>query len=571
MFIKSLKIECDTHTIRNIVFHKGVNFIVDESKLSASEHATGNNIGKTTVLRLINFCLGGSEKSIYQSKEFKTNINEKVRKFLIEREVKITLTLKENLDELMSREVKIVRNFLSGSKKLLEINDEKVKVKDLDLELKKHIFEFDEEKPTFNQIKAKNIRDDAERLENTIKVLGSFAKLEEYEALYLFWLGVEYPDAEKKRILIEKRNLEDRIYQRLVSEDSESKIQQFISIINHEIEDLENLRNEVNRNPNYKEELDKVNETRSLLNNLYSEHSRLSLRKDLIVESFKELEKSIVTDESKIISELYKQAKIFIPNLERSYTETVRFHNEMIAEKIDFIFQEIPDIENKIAALNSRIQTTNAKEVKLSEKLEKKDKSLELMEILTEINLRHEDKGRLIEKEKQILSSKKILKYIDRKLGEINDSLSNLDKKIQKRISEFNIFFSEISYNLYGERFALSASYEKKKDTEQYFYKLHIDSLDGQTGTGKKKGEIAAFDISYIKFADKMKISCLHFILHDQIEIVDDNQISVLVKEAINANCQFIAPILRDKLPGKLIKPEYIALSLSQKSKLFMI
>ncbi|MCP4629368.1 MAG: DUF2326 domain-containing protein [bacterium] len=58
------------------------------------------------------------------------------------------------------------------------------------------------------------------------------------------------------------------------------------------------------------------------------------------------------------------------------------------------------------------------------------------------------------------------------------------------------------------------------------------------------------FDLAYIQFADALGIDCLHFILHDQIENVHDNQISSLLPEIVSeVNCQYVLPVLRDKLP----------------------
>jgi uncharacterized protein YydD (DUF2326 family) len=58
MFLKSLLIHNDGTPIREILFRKGINLIVDET---SSQHKTtsGNSVGKTTVLRLIDFCLDG--------------------------------------------------------------------------------------------------------------------------------------------------------------------------------------------------------------------------------------------------------------------------------------------------------------------------------------------------------------------------------------------------------------------------------------------------------------------------------------------------------------------------------
>ena len=83
---------------------------------------------------------------------------------------------------------------------------------------------------------------------------------------------------------------------------------------------------------------------------------------------------------------------------------------------------------------------------------------------------------------------------------------------------------------------------------------------------------MASFDLAYIKFADSLNIPCLHFVLQDQIENVHSNQISNLLTEIVDeVNCQYVLPVLRDKLPNNIdIKPFEI-LSLSQSDKLFRV
>ena len=56
MFLKYLIIENTNGLVRRIDFHQGLNLIVDETPSGNEE--TGNNVGKTTVLRLIDFCFG---------------------------------------------------------------------------------------------------------------------------------------------------------------------------------------------------------------------------------------------------------------------------------------------------------------------------------------------------------------------------------------------------------------------------------------------------------------------------------------------------------------------------------
>ena len=58
MFIKKIVISSPLEVIREIPFHKGINLIVDES----DGQITGNSVGKTTVLKLVDFCLGAKPK-----------------------------------------------------------------------------------------------------------------------------------------------------------------------------------------------------------------------------------------------------------------------------------------------------------------------------------------------------------------------------------------------------------------------------------------------------------------------------------------------------------------------------
>jgi hypothetical protein len=60
--------------------------------------------------------------------------------------------------------------------------------------------------------------------------------------------------------------------------------------------------------------------------------------------------------------------------------------------------------------------------------------------------------------------------------------------------------------------------------------------------------------------------------MHDQLENVHDNQLSTILIDLSNSvNCQFILPIVRDKIPTDLDIENYIILKLSENEKLFKI
>lgn len=70
MYLKRLKIETPKKMIRDMEFHSGLNLIIDDTK-DLSIKSTGNNVGKTTVLKLIDYCLGADSKIVYTDTENK--------------------------------------------------------------------------------------------------------------------------------------------------------------------------------------------------------------------------------------------------------------------------------------------------------------------------------------------------------------------------------------------------------------------------------------------------------------------------------------------------------------------
>lgn len=74
MYLKQLLVIKNGVILRNINFHKGLNLIIDETKEEGST-TTGNNVGKTTVLKLIYFVLEEIQKKfILQQRMQKMNI-----------------------------------------------------------------------------------------------------------------------------------------------------------------------------------------------------------------------------------------------------------------------------------------------------------------------------------------------------------------------------------------------------------------------------------------------------------------------------------------------------------------
>ncbi|MHB1105191.1 MAG: DUF2326 domain-containing protein [Lutibacter sp.] len=566
MFLKSLKILNRDSLIRKITFHKGINLIVDETSEDLSKTSTGNNVGKTTVLRLVDYCFGGDGKNIYQDTEFKKQPNTFVENFLKENNIIIEIELVANLEDKTSEIVLIRRNFLQRSQKIQEVNGENItNNNEFDKKLKEFIFKSEVDKPTFRQIISKNIRDEKNKMTNIVKVLSSFASSEVYEALYLFWLGINTNELDQKQKLSESKKREENFQKRLKKEGELSLVLQQLTFINSKIEELNQKKSLFVINENYGDDIDELNKTKAELNSVSTLLSRLEMRRDLIFESKDELENEHSKIDASQIKQLYERANSLIPNLQVSFEDTINFHNDLLNEKLKYITKELPELEVSINQTKIRLKALQRKESLLTIKIKKSGFTEDLELIVIDLNKLSEMKGSLEEQKRLWESSIEKLRNIETELKDINEGITSGDDLIQGRITLFNKYFSDLSNQLYGEYYLLSTQKTEKG------YDLIVTNIEGNPSTGKKKGQIAAFDFAYMKFADSLDIYCLHFVMHDQLENIHDNQLNTLVEVANQLNGQYIVPILRDKVPENIDISEFEVISLSQTDKLFRI
>ena len=567
MFLKKLSIYNNNGIIREIFFKRGVNLIVDETSETQRLQATGNNVGKTTVLRLIDYCLGAKGDEIYKDSEFSGQPNTDIEVFLKQTEVVITLEMVEEWNGEEENVISISRNFLKQKQKKQTINGVSYSDEEFTKKLEELIFHTTIDKPSFRQMIAKNIRITPERMTNILKVLVKFTKTEEYEALYLFWLGIDTASSAEKAKLIEKRQQEKRFQNRLKNESKGDLafIEQQLVFLAGQIAELEKQKDDFNLNERYEEDIKMLNDTKKRLNNIASEISVLEERKNLILESKTDLEAQYTNINTQQIALLYEKAKVLIPSLQVSFEQTVQFHNDLLTEKLAYITRELPTINQQLKSLNISLEEHRTKEISLTEKVKKMGVWDSLERIIAALNSLYERKGNLEKQKEYWLQSIDTIKNIDDELAIIDKSIGSEEMLMQNRITLFNKYFSKMSNILYGEHYLL---FQKKKENG---YDLAIQNIEGNPSAGKKKGQIAAFDFAYIQFADELAIRCLHFILHDQLENIHDNQLNTLFEVANQLNGQYIVPILRDKVPENIDISPYTILTLSQDNKLFKI
>ena len=568
--MKSLTItRGDGSIIRDIPFHPGFNLIIDETPVVNGKE-TGNNVGKTTVLKLVDFCLGAKAKGIYSDHENKRNEYKLVKRFLIDNKVRVSLVLKDDLLQEESRELIIERNFLTRKNKIQRIDGNNETDDEFEETLTDILFPGHYgNKPTFRQIIAHNIRYKDLSINNTLKNLDRYTRDDEYETLYLFLFGCDFEQGDTKQELRTKINAEEKFKRRLESEQTKSAYETALDLLQLEMEELERRKASLNLNPNFESDLDKLNSVKYQINLTSSEIGRLELRKDLISEAQREIQSSESTIDLQQLQQIYQQATSLVSGIQKTFQELYDFHNLMVGSKIRFIAQDLPKIDARLTVQRERLNRLLAEETELSTAITQSDSFDVLEQLIVELNAKYQTKG-------EYENTLRQLSAVESKLTELNKDLATIDNdlfsdefalKIKEQVNKFNRLFSSVSYDLYGEKYALKADTKIVKGRRHY----ELTAFNTNFSSGKKQGEISCFDIAYTLFADEENIPCMHFLLNDKKELMHDNQL-LRIANLVNANgIQFVAAILKDKLPDELNKDEYIVVKLSQEDKLFRI
>ena len=568
MFIKRLTISGDNGEIRNLTFHKGLNLIVDKTVTSDDASRTGNNVGKTTVLRLIDFCLGNSADSLYKDPENKSEVNHEVKDFLTSQRVLITLELVDNLDA-PGRRVVIERNFLQRKERVYTINGESVgsKKEEIAEALLKYIFpDVKVAKPTFRQLVSHNIRYEEYRLNSTLKTL-MYGSDEDYETLYLFMFGCDYDQGEARTRILAKREREETFKRRLEKVQTKGAYKVALDVIEGDIEKLEKRKRELNINPNLEQQVERLNRVKQELNSVLGSLSALTIRKSVIDEALSDIQGRKFDDNLDAVAAIYKQASAFIPNLQKSFEDLVSYHNQMLENKKEFLSSELPNIEGSISRYQKQVDELRREELELSAEITSSDTFADLEEVIGMLNALFQKKGSYEAAISSITEVENNIAELNRELEGIDSNLfsEGFQQQIDSQLGKFNGIFSSFSNRLYGEQYAIKCDPDTKRGKRVYKFA----TIDVNFSSGKKHGEISCFDLAYTKFADIEGIACLHFLLNDKKELMHGNQLNEIAKIANEENIQFVASILEDKLTDELRDQKYYVVELEENNKLF--
>lgn len=532
--------------IRSVEFQKGLNLILGK----ADNKHSSNSLGKTTLIRCINFCLAGKVEEFFIDNENKKVENKAVKDFLIKNQVDFVLILSKEFNESsLQEDLKISRKigFDDKTQKIEVLNyidDKKYSLEEFKEILQLRLFLTNINKPSFRQLITKFVRRNDDEVSNILKYMGSFVSTVEYSTIRFFLFGFKHPEAiEKQQLLnIELKNITKK-YSSLKATIPEG-LQQKIDLLETEIEEKEKLRDSYKINENYKIDENELNSIELSINQLNKILTSLISDRDTLISRIKKIQENQFTDNPQDIKYIYEEAKLLNIEVQKQFEETILFHSSMLKNEENYL-------QRRVRKLNKNIESIAAERANYTKKYNVVLEKLSMQGALAEFTKLNEYIIKLtssLSKEKALLTQLGTLQSdIDKYKAEIEEIssalVSSIDKFNKVNIHIFNTYFSKFSEKLHNEKWYMSF------DKDGTGYKFDVKAFESNAGSGKKQSLVAAFDIAYMAFIQdpNIQLPFPRFATQDKIEIIDIDELNTLADLVFNANGQLVTPIIEDK------------------------
>lgn len=537
--------EVTNEIIRDVKFNiNGPSFIVDKG-----EKESGNNIGKTTFVKIINLCLGAKTPT-YLYKDSDTTINEEIKRFLDEKKIYATLYVKSEDESLYTLRRDLFEKgscYLNGKK--LNISSYNKELKSLFMpDCKEDSISFRDVIPAFIRV--------SESAEKMLKFNDSFFKDIKYRNVYDFLFAIE-DNSGYLKIKESYDNLIDE-NSNIIKKYSIKKIEDLKLLIDNDELAIVKLNDELKSDEAIKD-FDKDNENAKLLdeeNMLSKEKSDLELRSSIWEEKIKSEQKNLSAIDIESLKLLYDDGVKSLKELRVSFNEMASFHDSMVHNrihrykaKLDACKKELEDINSKLAIVRNII-TSNMVEYKYG----------------LNSNLNERFNEVLALRDKKIKKEADLKKYSDN-LSKIND----LEKEL-KRIEKNREYYDDVKEQINSTFIEYETTIMKENHGLSFTKTGFPLSLNGgQKGSGDSKAIASCLAYTLFTQYDKLKREMPRFLVQDMMENVDLKTLEPIIQTARDKGYQLIIPILNDRLSQIKIDENEVILILSKSDKLFKI
>ncbi len=551
------KIFSNKHSFKEINFKKGLNIIVGVKSEKSSKKSTRNGVGKTTLIKVINFCLGSDEDRLPVE-------HLEGWKFSLEMDLfeeKITATRPIGVNEIF-----IEGNTDDFPDPPLTGDDCKYyKLNDWRKLLGKALFDFEKDEtikynPSFRSLIHFFIRNNNEAYNDPFKKLTNERGVR-WQVDNSFLLGLNWKAAseaqeikdESEEIRKLKKIYVDHFLKDLGKTLSKSKGAleteqiKLESIINEREEELNKF--EVNEQYKFYEKL--ANELTKDINKLSDQ--RLILKQKL--EQYNDSVKNEADVDSLEIEAIYNELGFYF---EKSVKKTLEqaniFHKTIIENRREFLEVEMHTIQGQISKIDVMVEEKNLKLANVMTIL-KSSMALEKYRLLTDENLKTKE---MLEKVKFRIQE---IDDIDNRENSLKSRNIEFEKRIKRDYKESKPnriqavqLFDKNTRALYNESGSLIIEVSDKG------YKFKIDIAKGQSD-GINKMKIFCYDLTLLQlFSQKNQIN---FLIHDSNIFygVDERQVAFglhhIHKESFESDIQYICTMNSDDIPYVELKENF--------------
>lgn len=524
--------------VREVTFKDGLNLIVNKR---TSGKDSGNSVGKSTLSRVLDYLFMSSGHDIYHDAEFGKDIPEIVS--LINNNVlKFSLDFNtvENKKAVISRIISIDDK---NSKYFL--NDVEVDKKQYSEFIAQAVFGLTTDKPSLRNVSHKFIRNTNDKMQKTLNFLHGNTTPDVYDLLYLFLFGFNGLPLIKKKGDFNKEIKKQKTYLAAYrNPNRETVLAKMIKPLKKEIAEAERNIKNFDFKDSHDESLKKLSEIQKNISDYSLSYASLNMRVRNIEESILSLKNNITQLVENDLMEIYNSAGIYFNGeLKRTYEEMVLFHNDIIKNKISFLESELLKKKEEIETVNKKNNDLHEQESSLFRTIKEPETLKSINQLFNKLTELRENLASIESNLSRINDTNALIKSLEDSREKLLLEIELAVQGLEKNIEIFNEFFGDLTKEIYGERYIFDLSFDVDKGKCNF----DISCVTPNSNGGKKKGEITAFDLAYIKFVDKIKLKRPTFVIHDSIEDVDVNQIRDIFFEANNINGQYIVSILSDK------------------------
>ncbi|WP_368084302.1 DUF2326 domain-containing protein [Vibrio splendidus] len=560
MQLINLDIKQDNELIRNIPFKDGINIITNHGSI-------GNQLGKSTTLRIIKFCLGSKGESIWIDPDSGTT-NEDIKKLVTSGTVSFELLIKVNETHYF-----ITRRFEKQKSRILRLStingkpyNSVNKFKDKLAEIFGHTIN----KPSFSTVLNRFTRLNKTAVNRMYSYNNTYTSNDEYSLIYSYLFGFSgHSDLEKDVTLKENINQLRNRRSSLLNGNTEIEYQDKLISIDGEISSLLMKEETYDIEGIHTSSLEKLKHCREEVSRLSMDVAQLDTRIYYSKKTISDYKSKKNTVDSNSISTIYNEAKAIIPNLSVSFTEAMNFHNKLLDKKSQFVSDQLQLLIDESSLKNNALKSILAQEKQLFKDVSNDNHMTGFILIERELQEKRELRGQIsfildeINRiDLEIVENKKERVWLKQVInGYLHEFSINL--------STFNNSFKEITLDLFKDYYLLMNAPTDFSNPINF----SIVNEDKLAGDGCPRAGSMAIDMAFVNYAKLSNSKLPQFTLQDYLEATDEDKLFSLFKLANKMKIQTIVSILNDKLQS--MEPNFIEdnsiLTLDVDNKLFRV